>query len=195
MDTLTREPDLSQADADLEQRIRLLVVTLQVIVAALVVGVFVMTGAVVVLRSDPEFNIAGDAGDIFLPLAVVFAIASIAGAQFVSNMLVKFFRRHYAKGSQALPPGTTSQHARLLELGVPGRLGVLYQTQAIFSAAVLEGGAIFSVMAYMVTGRAIVLALAAALVMLMLWSFPTMSRAMDWIDRQMRLIEEEQFAR
>lgn len=65
----------------------------------------------------------------------------------------------------------------------------LYQTKTIIEYALIEGPAFFVLIAFIVTSRTWVLAVAAALLAVMVLTFPTRARLEGWIRNQLQLME------
>lgn len=181
--------NIDPRDTRLPAPIKPLVATLQVIFVAFIAGAILMAGIVAWLRAQGDIKAAEGAGAVFLPLAILFALCALAGSRVVSGLLTKYGRRQIVAGDFELPPG--DPYAQLVELGAAGKLWLLYQLQAILGAGVLEGGAVFCVSAYLLTGEALALVPGAVLLWILGMSFPTAARVADWIDRQLRLITEE----
>ena len=68
---------------------------------------------------------------------------------------------------------------------------MVYMTRTIVAAALIEGAAFMSIVAYMLEGSTVALGLAVALVAGILLHFPTASRVVGWIEAQVRRVEEE----
>lgn len=71
-----------------------------------------------------------------------------------------------------------------------------YQTTLIVGAAVFEGGAFFNLMAYMLEGQIVSVAIAGVLMLFILLLFPTVGRVQEWLtNRERREKEHEAFNR
>jgi hypothetical protein len=60
----------------------------------------------------------------------------------------------------------------------------VYQTQLIVAAAMLEGGAFFCIVAYMLEGQAIARNLAIVLIFMLALQVPMVSQVESWIERE-----------
>jgi hypothetical protein len=77
-------------------------------------------------------------------------------------------------------------------LGDAGTLYGVYQTKTIVGAALLEGVAFLSITAFLLEGTWIALGVGVGLAVVVLTMFPSAPRAAEWVEGQMRRIQEEQ---
>jgi hypothetical protein len=158
--------------------------TCQIIVGALIMGVVIFLAIVLLVTPVGGAAIAAP-GDSSLPVityvAVALGLIDLVLSFVVPKINVARTRRQIAleKPKQLYPAGDT------------GKLAQLYQTQLITGAALLEGGAFFAAIAYMLERNP--MALAATLVLLcdLVARFPTADRINAWLDRQLGLLQEE----
>ena len=168
----------------------------QVIVGALVMGVvtFLVMVVLIIPRFDggapvqPQPAGAADIGPATaLPIITYMALAmgaAVLGLSFViPQVAVSQARRQIAKGTAPKPGKTAEEDATSL---LP-----IYQTQLIIGAALLEGGAFFATIAYMLERKPLALAAAGVLLAVLLTRFPTVDRVRGWLDRQMDVLQEE----
>ena len=168
----------------------------QIIVGALIMGVvmFLVMVVLVIPRFDggapvkAEVAGAADVGPATaLPIITYVALAMGASVLVLSFLIpqvsVSQARRQIAKGT-APKPGRTAEEdtASLLPI---------YQTQLIIGAALLEGGAFFATVAYMLERRPMALAAAGVLLGVLVTRFPTIDRLRGWMDRQTEIPLEE----
>jgi hypothetical protein len=101
-------------------------------------------------------------------------------------------RRQMAlEGPTAITKDVPSEPKQLYPAGYTGKLAPLYQTQLIIGAAILESGAFFAAIAYMVERNPLALATAIVLLGALAARFPTADRINAWLDRQLGLLQEE----
>ena len=135
----------------------------RIIAGALVFGVATFAAVAVVLRLDDP-----PAADALISLiAAGFAAASVVIRQVLVSLI----------GGR-----TGSSQAA----GAFGPL-LLYQTRMIAGLAILEGAALFNVVAYLIEGHWWSLAAAAGLLAVMLASFPTRGRLRRWVETREQL--------
>jgi hypothetical protein len=195
--------DMTDPDA-LQPTIR----TCQILVAALITGVVFFL--LIVLFAIPPFmnpapappgGGAGGAaiaapGGSSLPLITLFAAAlgiiNLVGSFVVPKINVAQARRQIAReGPAPTTKGGPSEPKQLYPAGYTGKLAQLYQTQLIIGAAMLEGGAFFAVIAYMLERNPIALVTAIVLLGALAARFPTADRVNAWLDLQLGLLQEE----
>jgi hypothetical protein len=71
------------------------------------------------------------------------------------------------------------------------RLRMQYQVVMLLRCAPLDGAAFYWLIVYFLEGQPAFLAAAGALLLLMLWQFPTRGRLSAFVERQRELIEQE----
>jgi hypothetical protein len=158
---------------DQRQRIKRSVRTLQVIVAAMAVGVLVFFGIVVAMPGE-----AVEPPPLISYVAAAFALVCVAmswvGPYFITGQVLRLL------GLGSAPEGA-SRFVQDMDDQTLARLLGVYQSRLIVACAPLEGGAFFNLIAYMMEGQTFSLMVAGVLVLLMAMWFPTMGRAEDWI--------------
>ncbi len=144
--------------------------TMQIIVAALAMGV-IMFMAVVLTMLD---KIA--ARDPFITyIALGFAVLMFAGWIIV--------------------PGIVATQARRAMAGLPrdadivGQLAGVFQTRLIIASAMLEGAAFFNLIASMLEGQYVGLVTAVVLLLIIISQFPTRHRLEVWITHELENID------
>jgi hypothetical protein len=195
--------------------------TSQILVGALVAGVliflaiawFVDVGPVAPAPAGPgaaqgaapgNAPGAGAAGDaafvarLLTYMAVCWAAVAIALSFLVPALVAKQQRRQIASGTWAPP---TQQGGRGSQIRPEswntdsGKLAAVYQQQLIIGAALVEGAAFFTGVAYMLGRDPIALGVALLLVAMLVLQFPTIQRVERWIDgQQEKLTEDRQMA-
>lgn len=191
--------DMTDPDA-LQPMIR----TCQILVAAMIMGVmaFMAVTLVVIQVANPARVLpvegAGGAGPGNSPLplitylAVAVGVMDLALAFVVPRMNTDRARRQMALGGPtAITEGVPSAPKQLYPAGYTGKLAQLFQTQLIIGAALLEGGAFFAAIAYMLERSPLALVMAVVLLGTLAARFPTSDRVNAWLDRQLGLLQEE----
>ncbi len=190
--------------------LRPLVRTCQIIIGALIAGVFfflLITLFITHVMMPPAAPVGGMAvgagaipapggGSLPLPLisliAVAFGIMNLAMSFVVPKLVVDQGRRKVAlAGPDAVTQSDPSGPKQLYPAGYTGKLAALYQTQLIIGAALLEGAAFFAVIAYLLERSPIALLTALVLLGVMFTRFPTGDRVNNWLDQQLSLLQEE----
>lgn len=165
--------------ARFDQDLRLM----QIIVGALVMGV-VSFGAVAFLAAGN-----GDPPDqlIVASMGAVFAAAALIIREIVGRTIMSNARRNIARGTWQPPSqsrNSTTQHD-----GVAEQLVHLYRTKLIIRAAILEGASFLNLIAFMTDGQIWSIGIAVVLTAFNLATMPSRQGLLDWIRRQMELIE------
>jgi hypothetical protein len=168
---------------------------LQIIVVALVAGLVMFLGVVVVMRQasppKPQGGIAPPS-PILAYLAYAIAAGGLAASILVPKLITDSQRRSIARGTWK--PQQTSQGAWLNPFGDAMRLASVYQNQKIIGAALNEGPAFFALIVYLLSGETIVLLVTLGLIAGVAARFPTQSGVERWIEVQLeRLNLERQF--
>jgi hypothetical protein len=176
--------------------------TCQIIVAALVMGV--VSFLVVVLLFVPKSMMlapvlaeAGPAGaaapapppaglPIISYIALAMAVSVLVLSFVVPKLIVSNARSQIAKGTA--PKTGKAEEAEAAEF-LP-----VYQTQLIIGAALLEGGAFFAAIAYMLERSPLALVAAGVLLGLLVTRFPTTERVRAWIEKQLELLQQQRQA-
>jgi hypothetical protein len=159
---------------------------LQIIFAALVMGVCMFLGVVLLLEIDLPGEVLPDQPFLTYFAAGTAALAIVAWGV-VPGMIAGRVRDMIACGK--VPTSAFCQE-RAAELGDVGALGAAYQARAITGAAILEGAAFFNLVAYMIEAQPINVAAAVVLVVVMLAAIPTYGRAEAWVDHELTTIEQ-----
>ncbi len=162
-----------------------LIRTAQLIVGSLASGVVIFLVIVVVIMQAPLRP--------FDPQAVVsltmaaFALTCIPGRLFVPGLIVNAGCQKIALG--LWPPLSRQSHSPLPDTE-EGPLMQLFLTKTIIGAAILEGGALGNLVAYMIEGQIYSLALAVLGIIGILAAFPTRRILDEWLERHMRRVQE-----
>lgn len=159
--------------------------TMQIIVAALCLGVlsFLMVVLLIGATKPP--------GQESAPFLTYIAAGMAVGAVIVSMLLPSIIQR--SPQVTTTNPMAGDSHSRGANVPATEKLGPLaqlYQTQLIVRCAILEGSAFFCLVSYMIEQHVLGLVAAVVLLLIMLTHFPTQPRVETWIDT--RLAEKEQ---
>ena len=141
--------------------------TMQIIAAALMMGVVMFGGVAVVIQAGNEELINQEEFPLLLIVAVVFAVMEMG----VRQVLLMAFDNKLKTEIQDYKEGESSAEDFL----------GLYQTRLIISMALCEGAAFFGIIVYIVEGHWGGLALAAFMLIIMATSFPTENKFRSWI--------------
>lgn len=149
---------------------------LQIIVSAMCVGVVVFL--TVALYVAPLRAQAGPPLPISLTLiTAILAVFGLALPQVARLLITAKARREIGADTSDVP---FSRERRLL---------TLYQTRTMIGAAASEGWAFLAVIAFMFEGNPISLGLAAFLLLTVSAYFPTSSRIISWVEREVETLE------
>ncbi len=166
--------------------------TCQIIVAALIMGVVSFLAIIVLFLPAQGLMVAAPGGgapgpapaDSALPLityiAVAMGLADLALSFVIPSFSVIKARREIAQRGASKIKGDDT-----------GALAQVYQTQLIIGAAMLEGGAFFAAIAYMLERNPIALGMALVLLVVLAALFPIRDRISTWLDHQLGLLREE----
>jgi hypothetical protein len=152
--------------------------TMRIIAGALCIGVAVF--AVIVLALKPS-----EAEEPFLAfLALLVSVACVVAAALLPRMVARSGRHVSADGPAGQPPAASRSDANQVELVT--RAMAVHQTRLIVSLAILEGAAFFNLVAYMIEGQLVSVAVAFVLWVLMLVQFPSRPRTEGWVADEVR---------
>ena len=175
---------------------------LQIIVGAMAAGASVFL--VVALTIGQQFNPPRPILPIPLIWIVVFfvGIELIARAVVVGNIARKGRREiingtyqsvDWRQGGGLVLPDAADKP--LDPCRDPKYLLSVFQQSTIVSAALFEGCAFLATIAYLIEGNPLSLGLAVLLAVAVAAHFPTQSRAIAWVERQMQRLEQEKMIR
>lgn len=152
--------------------------TLQIIVAALIVGCLTFASIAVFLRTSPEPAEGEEMAFVVTSMALAFGAFALV-AQFVIGPMLRRQSRQTIVNQEGSSPDD------------PQRLLAGYQTSTIVSAAFAEGACFFNLIAHLIEGSPYTLLMAAVLVVSIAFRFPTVAGVSDWLEREMRMVQEE----
>lgn len=165
--------------ADFDDWLRPRLRTLQIISGAIIAGVVAMIGIFMVLRG---FQGAPAAAPMVSLIAVGFFLVVVTVASLLPGFLIDTTLRRLA-GATA----TSGQNPRDALFG-----GL--QGSHIVRLALVEGGVMFAMIAYLIEGYLWILAVPAVGLLLLLAFFPTQASVLDRLDRMGRRLEELRLA-
>jgi len=172
--------DRSEVERALARAIR----QLQMVVGALVFGPLAFFVVVLLIGPLPREEGAAREQRPFITYAAVLAGAAVLVTRgVVLRVMESGGRRRIAAGTYA-PAGLASRAMDQSLAGAPGdagRLFVLYQTIRIVGAAMIEGIALLAAVAYLLEGTTASLVLGAVFLALLVVTFPTAQKCVDWI--------------
>jgi hypothetical protein len=163
--------------------------TLQIIVAALASGLAMFFVVVVFIASAGQKGVG--AGSLLITyVAIGAAFFAMSVALVLPGVIAGKQRQAIASGKAAL----TSQLRHALppsaEFRDLGSLVVAYHTRVIIYGTLLEGAGFFNLVAYMIERQTASLVIASFLLLMILSQFPTTSRLENWIENEMRTIDQ-----
>ncbi len=174
----------------LHQHIR----SIQIIVAALVVGCLSFLGIVVFVIDAPAQPVGAGDGLVITLAAVGMAAVNVALRFFLPTAIANAARRKISRGTWKLPaaqPASPKLRDFLETTGDAGKLMLVLMARTLLATALLEGAAFLAIIAYMVEGPLFALALAIGLVVGVACHFPSRSSVIRWIASQLKLIDGE----
>jgi len=154
----------------------------QIIVLALFSGVLVFGGVVLFTPADDR---NGEMGILSL-MSVGMTGISVLVSFLIPKLIVKQNRNKIASGDWAVVPSG----APIKETDA-GKFSIVFQMTTIVGCTVLEGAAFFALIAYMQEGHLTTLVSTGVLMLGILLYFPTRTRIENWIEHQLRLVDEE----
>jgi hypothetical protein len=193
--TQTRYKESVMSDASWREELGGLVLTQQIIVGALVAGAVGFLVVASVLLSQGGFEMGDNATMTWamnLTLAL-FLAGDLMARLIVPSMIVANARRKIVEGRWSLADGPNQAAALPIieRTGDAGRLMFTHQTKTIVGAALIEGVTFFAIMAYLMTQSTFALAVACIMIAVLALHFPTRNGVFNWIEDQLRRIEEE----
>jgi membrane protease YdiL (CAAX protease family) len=159
---------------------------MQIIVAALAFGAASFFGVVLVLPPGG----AGPPNELLLTyMAIAAGIGCFLLSLIVPGIIARNLRQDIASGKRSdIAEKTLSQLPESLRDVAP--LAMAYQTVLIIRSALLEGGAFFALISYMIERQTSSLVVAGALILLILGGMPTRSKVEEAVARERREINE-----
>lgn len=177
-------------DSELTDRLAEPVKVLQIIVTAMVTGVVLFLGVATQLRLSGQMaDQPNGTGSLVTYIATGYGVAAVLVRTVLASVIVTAGRRKILQ-----QVAQSDDDAMSRDEDVVDGLVSLFRVRTIVAAAVLEGSALFLVVAYMIEGESLAMIAAVLLVLFLACHFPTRGRAADWIDRERRRIEQERLS-
>ena len=188
---------------DIGRRVRIL----QIIAGSVLGGsVAFLVIATVIVRIAAIGGVPADLARIYTYIAVGFAVIVVAASLIVPPVMVARARRRIVAGTWHAPQshgrGSASRASQeklaafFERTGDAGKLFYVLLTRTSVAAAILHGGVIHALVMYLLARSPVALIIAIALIIGQTAQFPTRSKVFQWIDDQLRLVEQErQFGR
>lgn len=181
---------------DLTERLKPAIMTLRIIVMALTTGVVAFAITAIVIRRQQAAAPANDADGLLTTLGIAAVPVAFLLSRFLPGIFVAKARGQIASGQFGFPSEsnlaqTGGPQSSLVQLGDDGKLFTVYQTNTIISAALLDGAAFLNIVAFLLGGSLIALGLGLLLALAIVAMFPRVSRVVEWIEAQRRLMAEE----
>jgi hypothetical protein len=152
--------------------------TLQIIVAAFVVGCITFGAIAFFLQVAPPLAAGEQVFPVVTSMALAFGGFALVAQVVLGPMLLKQSRQ-----SLVQQEGESPDDAMRLLTG--------FYTTTIVVAAFAEGACFFNLIAYMIEGSPYALAMAGLLVLTILMRFPTVNGVADWLESETRRVKEE----
>ncbi len=176
---------------------------LQVVVGALVLGQVTFLAVAIVVGRNTVVGQADDLGKLLMGAGVLCAAAALVARGIVPALIVSRARRQIPNRTWQAPEPVAGPHgpdAHLVPFieatGDAGRLMVVLEVRTLIAAALLEGVGFFWIVIHMITGNPVSLGMAMLFLLGVACHFPTRSRAIHWIEDQLRVVKQErQFGR
>jgi len=171
-------------DEQAQAEIGRVVQTTRIIIFGLSMGVLVF--AVVVLSQglpDPQ----APWGMLTL-ISLFFALGAVMVRLVAPRLIVANTLAQIAEGKP--PSGTGSARNAMAAETTAGKLAMVYQTKTIVACALLEGAAFFALIVQMIEHHIASLVVAVILLAALALHFPTVIGVTDWVERQLRLLDE-----
>jgi hypothetical protein len=170
--------------------------TLQIIVAAIVSGVLMFLFIACLVAGAPREGRSVLSTIALAVAAILVVLRLIVPAVIASRSRRKILRGQYSPGLGVASPAVAEAKRQHLETffrrtGDAGRLMIVYMTNTIMAAAILEGAAFLLLVAYLVDHQAVTLAVAIALLVAIAAHMPWRARVFAWIEEQLRWLEEQ----
>jgi len=163
--------------------------TMQLITVGLVMGIAMFATVTIVARSQPD----GEAPNSMMltTIALGFAVVMILARTVVPRMIATTIVNGMVKGKSSpfLPASANRPDAPIEK-----RFVAAYQTTLIIGHAMVEAPAFLLLVSFMLEGQWVAFGGGAAMALLMLAGFPTLSGVSAWIEQQqVRLRDEGSF--
>jgi hypothetical protein len=164
-----------------------LVRTMQIIVAALMVGCLCLLVVALAVKGGPKQTSAMSMSTYLLSAASVCLV--LAGYA-LTGVFVARARRKIRLGTWSSPVQHVDAEWAKQNTDI-GKLVQVLVSQTILAASIMESAVLLSLVAYFLEQSPLSLTLAVLLILALAAYFPTADKIETWLDEQMRLLEEE----
>jgi hypothetical protein len=165
---------------------------MQIIVVALVLGCLFFAVVSLIMSNKLE---AKNESNLITVIALGVVVLTIVPRVVAPAIMVSAGRKKILGGirekSAEQESGARASSFDVSENAVGQQLIALLQGKLVISAALIEGPTFFLLVAYMLERSPIALAAAGILMVILALHFPTLDRASNWIEDQLRLLKEE----
>jgi len=158
---------------------------MQIIVAALILGVLFFFAIVVGLHAGGERPGAGQQV-LITYVGVLAALGAVAMSMVIPGLIASQMRQAVVSGH---PPRWQSNVGNAAEIGDAGPLAAVYQTRMIIRCSLLEGAAFVNLVAYMLERQSLSVGIVVVLLALLAVQLPTRSRVVDWVESELNVIK------
>lgn len=170
---------------DLREQLAGQIRVLQILVASVAMGPVAFLGYALFMAEQGDQD-----GAVFMTyLACGAAAAAVAARLFVPSVVVRSQRRQIAAGVWSPPGQSDNSHAA--PTTDAGKLAAVYAARTTIAVAILEAAAFFLVLAFLLERNPLALAAAVLLMIVIAAHFPTQTRAVEWVERQLRQLDED----
>jgi hypothetical protein len=161
---------------------------IQIIVAALILGVLFFFAIVVGLHASGEQDQPPVAGQqvLITYVGILAAPGAVAMSMVIPGLIASHMRQAVVSGN---PPRWQSNVDNLAEIGDAGALTAVYQTRTIIRCSLLEGAAFLNLVAYMVESKTLSVGIVVVLLALLAVQIPTRSRVIDWVESELNTVK------
>lgn len=174
-----------------QDRIGPMVRVQQIIVGAQILGALVFLVFAVAMRMRGDL-LAMPAQWPLTYVLVAFAAMVMLARLVVPSIMVARGRRSIGRGERpSLHRAPQAIVEFFAEAGDAAAMTFLLQTSTIVSTALLEGVAFFGLIVYLLEGSVLALGIAVAMILGIACHFPTRSRVVAWVERQLATMEQE----
>lgn len=165
-----------------EESARKSVRVLQIIVAALALGVLAFTFAILCVTGKEKVPSPDEllAANLVAYLAAGCSVMALGLRFAIGGSIAKGHRRRLANGAPAVAG---------MELG--DRLLMTFQQKTIVERALVEGAIFFVLISFLIAGQWWSFGVAAVLLITLVFPFPTYDGAAEWVRQQLELIDLE----
>ena len=154
---------------------------IQVVTGAMVAGCVMFLIISLIIRGG-QFMVPNQ--PMMTYVAFAFATATVFARMIVPGIIVNVGRKNI--GREAAGGELPKDVADLFKPdGIGEKLCLLLQTSTIVSVGLFEGAAFFAIVVYFIEGSLLSVILAVALIFALMLHFPTRSRVIGWMERQL----------